>query len=348
MPDENDDAAGPCEGPAAQENTPTKSDTAPAVRLPDMVHAALVYATHGGWPVFPANPRTKRPLIKTGRDHAEFATRDPRKIRAWFGGQYHDAAIAAPTGAASGIVVIDADRKHDGERLLVQAEAKYGALSRAFRVRTQSGGLHIYLAHPGRGIRIKSVAGTLIGPGVDVRGDGGIVVLPPSPGYRWEAHRDGPFPPLPAGWLAKLRATGPQAKPLFVPPPRYTGVVDERSLEALRALRSRYRADTARRDDADLLDRLLRRQALAPIGKRDATVTRCGFLVGLALPDAGPDAALAIAAPSLLVMPMTNDGEGYHHWCAKFARSYERGSESRRVRDEADRLLWAEMAEDKP
>jgi hypothetical protein len=85
-----------------------------------------------------------------------------------------------------------------------------GPLPRERVVRTQSGGLHVYLAHPYDGIRVPTGAGARSplgrlpcgAPGVDVRANGGIVVLPPSLGYRWIADDDGPFPPIPPLWLA--------------------------------------------------------------------------------------------------------------------------------------------------
>lgn len=128
-----------------------------------------------------------------------------------------------PTGAASGIVVIDADRKHDGEALLAELERVLGPLPRVRVVRTRSGGLHIYLAHPSGGIRIKSTEGAcgplgklLRGrPGVDVRADGGMVVLPPSQGYVWLADDDEPLPLTPPLWLLALREAGEPP-----PPPR--------------------------------------------------------------------------------------------------------------------------------
>jgi putative DNA primase/helicase len=183
----------------------------------DMLDAAYGYVDRcEPWPLFPADARTKRPLIPTGRDHAEHASTDLETIRQWFGERFRGAAIGMPTGAASGAVVLDADRKHDGEELLAALERVIGPLPRTRTVRTQGGGLHIYLAHPGGGVRVKSTAGAhgplgrLLGgrDGLDVRGDGGIVILPPSLGYRWIADDDEPLPPLPPLWLAAIQGAG--------------------------------------------------------------------------------------------------------------------------------------------
>ena len=190
-----------------------------------MLDAAYGYIDRcGPWPLFPADARTKRPLISTGRDHAEHASIELGTIHAWFGQRFRGAAIGMPTGAPSGVVVIDADRKHDGEALLAELELALGPLPRTRTVRTQSGGLHVYLAHPGNGIRVRTGAGKasplgrLLGDvaGVDVRADGGIVILPPSCGYSWIADDDEPLPPIPRMWLAAIQGAGDPPPP---PPP---------------------------------------------------------------------------------------------------------------------------------
>ncbi len=208
-----------------------------------LVDAALGYIESSPqWAIFPVHPTTKRPLIKTGRDHAEHASTDPETIARWLTKEFPGCSIGMPTGAASGTVVIDADAKHDGEALLAELEAAIGALSRARAVRTQSGGVHLYFAHPRGGIRVKSGAGVasplgaLLGgrAGVDVRADGGIVVLPPSAGYRWLSDEDD-LPALPRLWLAAIQGAGeppPPPKPSRSSPSktgtaRATGAIGE-------------------------------------------------------------------------------------------------------------------------
>jgi hypothetical protein len=188
-----------------------------------LLDAALSYTEQSPqWPIFPVHPVTKRPLIKTGADHAANASTDPEQIERWILHDFRGCGIGMPTGAASGVVVIDADRKHDGEASLAELEDALCPLPRDRTVRTQHIGLHVYLAHPRDGTRIKSTAGAT-GPlgrllcgrsGIDVRADGGIVVLPPSLGYRWLRDEDDPLPPLPSLWLAAIQGAG------LPPPPR--------------------------------------------------------------------------------------------------------------------------------
>lgn len=176
------------------------------------------------WPIIPIVPDSKRPAIKTGIDHAENASIDLDVIADWNRRGLLE-AIGTPTGAASGTVVIDVDAKHDGEALLAVLEHPdvLGPLPRTKTVRTRSGGLHIYCAHPGKGIRVRCAGpkGELAKllrnrPGIDVRADGGLVVLPPSCGYQWIADDDEPLEPLPALWLAAINGAGKPPAPLTV------------------------------------------------------------------------------------------------------------------------------------
>ncbi len=83
--------------------------------------------------------------------------------------------------------MIDVDQAHGGFDTLAKLKAD-GAFPDGLQVSTGSDGLHLYFAHPGRTVR-NSVGA--LGPGVDVRGDGGYVIAPPSRHasggtYRWK------------------------------------------------------------------------------------------------------------------------------------------------------------------
>lgn len=103
------------------------------------------------------------------------ASRDPTMLAAWFGHEACNVGIA--TGAASSIVVLDIDPRHGGEEALAGLEAEHGPLPPTWRFLTGGGGEHILFRHPGG--MVKNSAGT-IAPGIDVRGDGGYIVAPPS------------------------------------------------------------------------------------------------------------------------------------------------------------------------
>lgn len=112
---------------------------------------------------------------------------DAATIQAWWR-WWSKAGVGIKTGAVSGIFVLDVDPRHGGDRSLRALEAEHGALPVTLRALTGGDGEHIYLAHPGGEIR--NDAGSKLGEGLDVRGDGGQVVAPPTlhasgKRYRW-------------------------------------------------------------------------------------------------------------------------------------------------------------------
>jgi hypothetical protein len=143
------------------------------------------------------------------------ATTDPATIDTW-AARWPRANWAMPTGGVSGVVVFEVDARNGGLEALEALEAELGPLPETVQAISGSGGPHFYLAHPGEGIKIKCSAGELA-PGVDVRGDGGLVVLPGSlhksgRRYEWEISShpaDVALAPIPPAWLARLTATTP-------------------------------------------------------------------------------------------------------------------------------------------
>lgn len=114
----------------------------------------------------------KHPIISGWRREA---SNDPDVIRRWWRRWPH-ANVGIATGKMSNVIVVDIDPRHGGDASLKELEAALGELPKSVRVRTGGGGLHIYLRQPG--FEIRNSAG--IAPGVDIRGDGGLVVAPPS------------------------------------------------------------------------------------------------------------------------------------------------------------------------
>lgn len=131
---------------------------------------AKAYAKNG-WQSFPCLFRDKKPAVKW----TEAATTEINMLSGWWDDT--GANIALACGARSGIVVIDIDREHDGFYSLADLAREYGDLPITPTVKTGNNGEHIYFKHPG--FEIRNSAGKL-GRGIDVRGDGGYVVSPPS------------------------------------------------------------------------------------------------------------------------------------------------------------------------
>ncbi len=135
-----------------------------------IVDVALGYAQRG-WRVVPLSGKV--PLIKEWTANASV---DVDVIHDWFR-EYPDANIGIATGEKSGIFVLDVDGEK-GESSLIDLETTFGKLPQTYEVET-SRGRHLYFAQPA-GIRTKSQASGEIGSKLDVRGDGGQVVAPPS------------------------------------------------------------------------------------------------------------------------------------------------------------------------
>ena len=130
--------------------------------------------------MFPLVPRDKVPLLSKakGGKGLHDATTDAVTIAGWWT-QYPDANVGIATGAASGVVVVDVDGEA-GEAALAQ----YGPLPATVESRTGKGRHLLYT-----GSDVRNSAGKL-GPQLDVRGDGGYIVAPPSihpngHAYRW-------------------------------------------------------------------------------------------------------------------------------------------------------------------
>jgi len=126
-------------------------------------------------PVFPCrHAPDKSPLTRRG---FKDATTDLAKIHAYWNAN-PGASIGMPTGRASGIFVMDVDRLEALEEL----EKEHGKLPVTLIVRTPRGGWHIYFQH------VEGITNSPGGlpKGIDVRGEGGYVLVPPSPGYTVE------------------------------------------------------------------------------------------------------------------------------------------------------------------
>lgn len=118
-----------------------------------------------------------------------------------------EANVGVVTGAASGLVVLDVDPDHGGDDALHELERSYHELPGTVEAVTGTGGQHLLFRHPAA--RVASSAGT-VAPGLDIRGSGGLAVMPPSRHangrrYEWDVHPDdSPLAELPAWLLAVI------------------------------------------------------------------------------------------------------------------------------------------------
>ncbi|MFD6972192.1 bifunctional DNA primase/polymerase [Streptomyces sp. NPDC059949] len=203
---------------------------APVKAVPPKIEFARWYGKRG-WRVLPlhnvvngkctcGNPKQdpkhdfkqggKHPVHGAWQDNA---TTDDQQITAWWS-QRPNANIGIATGEASGIFVLDVDPDSGGFDSLTALQAKYGDLPDTFLDETGSGGLHFFWNWPG--FNPRNSAGKL-GPGLDIRAEGGQVVAPPSVSAKGPYSRGGAPEPVDAPeWLLALLRPAP---PRSVPPP---------------------------------------------------------------------------------------------------------------------------------
>ena len=140
----------------------------------DPANAAQQYA-ESGIPVFPCEAGGKRPLTSHGFHDA---STDPSLVARWWA-RWPRANIGMPTGSASGMEVVDVD-VHGAIRGFAAFERarREGLTYRwAAFVRTPSGGIHAYYpANPD----LVQPSWQVAGAGIDFRGAGGYIVVPPS------------------------------------------------------------------------------------------------------------------------------------------------------------------------
>ena len=143
-----------------------------------------------GFHVFPLAQGAKVPMPGS-HGHLD-ATADPDAARSrWT--RHPLANIGVATGARSGIWVLDTDPRHGGDIALRRLEVEHGRLPLTIRVLTPSNGMHYWWRWPEHGPEIRNSAGR-VGRGIDVRGEGGYAICPPSKlangSYRWAQTTD--------------------------------------------------------------------------------------------------------------------------------------------------------------
>ena len=230
---------------------------------------ALCYAKRG-WRVFPAPSNAKKSYKAAKHSNGANwgATIDASEIERDFK-RWPDAGVGIVTGSVSGIFVVEADTVTghgvDGLASLRALEAQHGKLPETLAAESPSGSQHFYFTYP-PGVIIKNSTSAL-GAGIDVRGDGGMVIAPPSVrpdvgAYRWL--NDNPIADAPQ-WLMDL--------------------VKERAAERAPSAAPTVHCDNARviEDELLLIDPDIDRNTWFQIGC--ALFSECGDQAGFALWD---------------------------------------------------------------
>lgn len=133
-----------------------------------MMEFALKYAAEG-FAVFPCRPRGKEPLGMLAPNGCLDATTDTETIRGWWT-KCPDANIGLATGKKNGLVAVDLDGLPG-----ITSGATLGISS--IITSLTGNGLQLFYADPEGKLKnsVKKLA-----PGVDIRGEGGYCVVPPS------------------------------------------------------------------------------------------------------------------------------------------------------------------------
>lgn len=160
-------------------------------------NAPVVAAVEQGWPVFVLG-RSKRPVANCTSCRAADPSHDPQACACLTCHGFYAATLdpdrvtamldaipggllAVRTGTPSGLVVVDIDPRHGGH-----VDPALMPPTRA--AATGGGGWHLYYRHPGIRVASRALPGR---SGVDIKADGGYVVLAPSihpvtgQAYRW-------------------------------------------------------------------------------------------------------------------------------------------------------------------
>jgi len=189
------------------------------------VHPLQEIAATRGWRVFPCHHITvgrrcscghadckskgKHPRTRHGLTEA---SNDPAVAAGW-AARWRLANVGVATGEASGLVVVDLDGA-GAKAWWAEQQLEHGYRHTGLAQTTpgHGGGLHAFFARPDDG-RIYRNSTSRLAPHVDVRGDGGYVVVAPSNHldglYAW-VDAEAPVPAMPA-WLADLCADPPPA-----------------------------------------------------------------------------------------------------------------------------------------
>lgn len=140
----------------------------------DLSSASMMLA-HSDIPVFPCTPGGKQPLTTHGFHDA---STDLPTVQSWWQ-RWPDANIGLPTGAASGVEVVDVDVHAGGNGFVAFERARSAGLADGWSwlVRTPSGGVHAYYLH---GSTDEQRSWQVPNQHVDFRGDGGYIIAPPS------------------------------------------------------------------------------------------------------------------------------------------------------------------------
>jgi hypothetical protein len=189
---------------------------------------AANYASEFGWAVFPCHSITVDGFCTCGKADCKSegkhpqtsngsldATTDDTQILAWFAGK-QDVNIGLATGHTSQLVVVDLDVDKGADINDLMIAGIDATIFNTPKVKTGAG-LHFYYKLP-VGVTVKNSASRL-GKFIDVRGDGGYVIAPPSKHISGRSYEllnpdNEQILEFPKQWLDKLAQPMPATAPV--------------------------------------------------------------------------------------------------------------------------------------
>ncbi len=172
-----------------------------------------------GFAVFPLHPRSKHPMFESW---PEIATTDEAQVERWWK-QTPDANVGIATGRKSRVFAMDIDPRHAGDITFDLLVAKQGKFAETLQQITGTGGWHLFFRYPN--IEVRNKVGVF--QGIDIRGEGGFVVAPPSvhpdtgKRYEWDGLAElerQPIADAPLWLLEALQVTKPKVEiPVQIP-----------------------------------------------------------------------------------------------------------------------------------
>ena len=269
-----------------------------------MLEHALDWARRGVpvVPCSPGGPNVKRPYIPRDKDAngnpipntggVAKATTDPDQIRAWWD-RWPSAMIGGAMGRELRLLAIDPDvvkEPGDADGLVAWTEivAQHGGLPATHAHETPTGGRHYVFTMP-EGLNLGNKEGALKGKGINVRGDGGYLIMAPSRlsdgrTYRMVDDFDfGRFAPAPQ-WLLDLLMQGKDTEPKedaeTSPWPHFgTGTAEANGFGA-HARQSQQSDARFERYVASAVDKECAEVAACPKGGRNNRLNNAAFALG--------------------------------------------------------------------